>query len=580
MDLDYFHLRALLFSRERENKASLRLSELEPVWNYTNKTIKRKLNKYQEEGLFEYFPGNGRGNQSLICFKSEFQDDLKKMVKTSIQKGKYENILPLLDLNIPKSWLRLVTNDLLKVFGLQSNEKDQEILRSIISRTISTLDPLFTSIAMESFLIQQFSDTLVTYDSESMTVKPCIAHNWRVNEDYTDWTFYLRKGVNFHHQRTLTSQDVLFTLNRFAAENNPNEWLVADIEDIDCPSPFVVTIRLKKSNPFFLRYLCKGNLAILPADVPFNEFHWIGTGPFKMKNRTEESLVLEAFDQYFLERPLLDRVEFWHVNDMAHRGFNLEVAGEKEIEYIENNEIPVGFTFLAFNFHRNPFVRQISFRKAMYLILDSEKMHRDLHREPPQHASSFFAWKSKYEEKHVEEIQSLLKESEYNGEELTLVGLINKREKIEETEWLAREAAVYGVNLKISHVQTFDEFYSKKIEQEADMMMNGEVPSPDYELSFLEAFYNKALIFQRFLKEDDLAYIVAQLNNMCLEPSFSKRDQIRDEIEDYLRSQHAIIFIKHSTKQQFFHSMIKGFVHDSYGYMDLRKIWIKKTPNK
>lgn len=72
----------------------------------------------------------------------------------------------MLQLPIPKSWFTSISTEIQQIFGLQVTENQQEVLRSIVRRKLTTLDPLQTSVSMEAFLITQISDSLVKYDEE------------------------------------------------------------------------------------------------------------------------------------------------------------------------------------------------------------------------------------------------------------------------------------------------------------------------------------------------------------------------------------------------------------------------------
>ncbi len=45
---------------------------------------------------------------------------------------------------------------------------------------------------------------------------PGIAEKWQMSADGLSWTFYLRKGVQFHNGDPLTAQDVKFSFDRVA----------------------------------------------------------------------------------------------------------------------------------------------------------------------------------------------------------------------------------------------------------------------------------------------------------------------------------------------------------------------------
>ena len=45
-------------------------------------------------------------------------------------------------------------------------------------------------------------------------VEPDLAESWTVSEDGTEWTFKLRKGVQFHSGRDFVADDVVFTIEK------------------------------------------------------------------------------------------------------------------------------------------------------------------------------------------------------------------------------------------------------------------------------------------------------------------------------------------------------------------------------
>ena len=213
-DYSYLQMRALLYQREKENAVSFKLEELEDLWYCTKKNVKRKLKKFENQQLLSYKPGKGRGKWSCLHFNHDFQIEVEVVVKEYMDNNQFEEIIHILQLPIPKAWITNVSKDVQEIFGLQSLTESKDILRTILTRDITTLDPLYTSVTLENYLIKQFGDTLVVYDKEKDTIKPHLAHHWIVDQQSMEWTFYLRKGVRFHHQGFLTSEDmrkVIFT---------------------------------------------------------------------------------------------------------------------------------------------------------------------------------------------------------------------------------------------------------------------------------------------------------------------------------------------------------------------------------
>ncbi len=572
-DLSYYELRSYLYPREEDRVAKFKLNELEKIWFCTQKNVKRKLKKLEAEGFYHYKPGKGRGNPSELVFTNPFHDELNETVRQLVKEEQMDELMQLLQLPISKSWVASIADEVQTLFGLQSHMESKDVLRSIVTRELTTLDPTVTSITFESYILQQVGDCLVSYDMEEDSIKPHLAHHWTVDKEFKTWSFYLRKGVRFHHQQVMTSRDVKFTFERFT-ESSPYYWLTKDIEEIECLSSHLVQFRLRRSNPFFLRYLSAPNLAILPSDVEFDEYEWIGTGPFKLKERSNKKIVLEAFDLYFLERPLLDDIEFWVVPVSAANQVSFQVEGAEENDHIqEKSEIEIGFRFLAFNFNRETIVQHPSFRQALFHILDVKKMHKELGRDEAIEASGYFHWNSVPQTRDVSKVEGLLVESGYDGEELRLNSL-DYPKAVEEAEWFMEKAAQFGIRISYQPFN-IDEFYSPKIEAEADLMFMGEVASNDYHLSFLGAFYNEALAFRRFLHHDHLTQIDEWLEKLKKENKADDREKWIQRIESYIRANHLLLYLTHPIKRRTFHPMIQDIQFVSFGNVDLRKLWIQ-----
>ncbi|MDL4841753.1 SgrR family transcriptional regulator [Aquibacillus rhizosphaerae] len=574
-ELAYFEMRAHLYSKELDYKVEFKLKDLEQLWFCTQKNVKRKLKKYQSLGLLHYKPGIGRGNPSTLEFTKAFKTEIEEIVAKLVEKEQLDDLVQLLQLPIPREWITTVST-VQKLFGYTSTIQAKDILRTVTRRKLTTLHPMYSSITLESHLIKQLGDTLVRYEQETDQIKPHLAHHWRHNETYTSWTFYLRKGVLFHNHQSLTSLDVKSTMEWFRNQDSPNDWLLAGIEKIECINPYTVRFDLKEANPFFLRYISSLSLAILPKDIPFDENSWIGTGPFKLVERTENKLVLEAFDFYFFERPLLDRVEVWQVPVDAFEDLTYKVQyQESNGEPFLKKEVEPGFRFLSFNFNRNPksMVHNKHFREAIFHLLDTEKMWDELDREDLMEASSFLPWNSTKQDRDSANIPSLLKKANYQEEKLHLFSLYFPK-ALEEANWFIQEADKYGMKF---HLHTFDieQLYTKQLDEQADLVFLGEIASLDYHLSFIGAFYNKALLFRKFLTDDQLSFIYQQLAQIKRQHTHQEREVYVSNVERYLREEFLIIFQHHPIHTVTFDPMIKDIQADSFNKVDFSKLWIE-----
>lgn len=299
-DVTYFEMRALFYKREEERTVQFTFKELEELWYCSSKNCKRKLRQFEETGRLTYVPGRGRGNPSRLFFRNEFQDEVEAAVLKLVEKEKMESMIHLLQLPIPKTWIANVSKEVQALFGLRVSGQSKDVLRTMITRNVTTLDPLFSSITFETYLIHQLGDSLLNYDQEQDLLQPHLAHSWEQEDGGRIWSFHLRKGVRFHNGRSMTAEDVKATFQRFQNHHSAHSWLTEDIDQIECPAPYTVVISLKRPNLLFPRYVSSHNLAILPADEPFDENIWIATGPFRLAKRTDQLLILKHLTIIFL----------------------------------------------------------------------------------------------------------------------------------------------------------------------------------------------------------------------------------------------------------------------------------------
>ena len=86
---------------------------------------------------------------------------------------------------------------------------------------------------------------LVDEDEEGRWREPRLLERWEHSNDYTEWTFYLRKDVKWHDGKPVTAHDVKFTLEMIT---DPNIWLRSRLfEEITVIDNFTCRIRSNRS---------------------------------------------------------------------------------------------------------------------------------------------------------------------------------------------------------------------------------------------------------------------------------------------------------------------------------------------
>ena len=73
----------------------------------------------------------------------------------------------------------------------------------------------------EDVVLKPWGENLLTRDAKTGELAPMLAERWKVADGGRTWTFYLRKGVQFHGGRgEVTAEDVRFTFASIAREGS------------------------------------------------------------------------------------------------------------------------------------------------------------------------------------------------------------------------------------------------------------------------------------------------------------------------------------------------------------------------
>jgi ABC-type transport system substrate-binding protein len=85
--------------------------------------------------------------------------------------------------------------------------------RRALANNPAMLDPAFVHDIDNRTVVTQIAQGLVHFDAHLNPI-PAIAEFWEASRDGRIWTFSLRQGVQFHHGREVTTQDVVYAFTR------------------------------------------------------------------------------------------------------------------------------------------------------------------------------------------------------------------------------------------------------------------------------------------------------------------------------------------------------------------------------
>ena len=173
-------------------------------------------------------------------------------------------------------------------------------------------------------------DNLIRRDPRDggKAVIPDLAHSWEIAKDRKTYTFYLRKGVQFHDGAELTSDDVKATFERIVKPPQgisiPRSILFRAVSEVNAPDKYTIQFKLSEPRPpaFIMAAIASGwNVIVRKKTLEDNNYNlrkvasYPGTGPFKTVRRVENEIwVVEKNKDYWNKGlPYLDGIEFYNL---------------------------------------------------------------------------------------------------------------------------------------------------------------------------------------------------------------------------------------------------------------------------
>ena len=215
----------------------------------------------------------------------------------------------------------------------RDNPPSTSIHEEYSASTVVPFMPVFNNLVVFDPSVPQNSDK---------SILPDLAESWSWNEDKTELTFKLRRGVKWHDGWAFTASDVECTFNlltgraRDKLRHNPRGSWYRNINYVHGSNDYEVTIHLNHPQPSLLALLASGLTPIYPCHVPSAQMRTkpIGTGPFKLDSFKQfDSVRLVRNPDYFKPgKPHLDGIEF-HIVSSPSTALLSFVAGRFDMSF-------------------------------------------------------------------------------------------------------------------------------------------------------------------------------------------------------------------------------------------------------
>jgi len=148
--------------------------------------------------------------------------------------------------------------------------------------TTDSMNPTTLTSNMNQNLNWQIRNSLVEFD-HNFNVIPELAESWDSTPDAKVWTFKLRKGVEFHNGKTMTAEDVIFSINLHRGEDSKSgaKGYLESIVDIKADGKYEVVVTLDGGSADFPANFGDYHITICPAGTKGAEFEkGVGTGGY------------------------------------------------------------------------------------------------------------------------------------------------------------------------------------------------------------------------------------------------------------------------------------------------------------
>jgi oligopeptide transport system substrate-binding protein len=270
-----------------------------------------------------------------------------------------------------------------------------------------TLDPALITDATDAQYVVQIFSGLVSLNAE-LELVPDLAERWELSPDGRTYTFFLRQDARFHDGKAVTAADFKYSLERacdprtgsrvagvYLGDIVGTDAMLAgqtdSISGIEVLDDHALRITIDAPKAYFLAKLTYSTAFVVDRKNA-EESNWLqqpnGTGPFKLKEWTDERIVLQRNEYYYRDKPRLEEVIFLLSGGSSmtmYENGELDIVGTgaADVERVRDpaNSLHAELTVvpqldihsICFDVTQPPF-DDVKVRQAFALAIDREKL--------------------------------------------------------------------------------------------------------------------------------------------------------------------------------------------------------------
>ena|GEM_PF-5498675 len=241
-------------------------------------------------------------------------------------------------------------------------ESERDTINLVLNQVIENLNPFGSTAIITIQLNCQIYETLF-FLNDVGDLESRLAESYEMGEDGKTYIVKLRKDVKFHNGKSMTAEDVAWSLN-FALKTGPFIHKRANLTNFDSAraiDEYTVEIKSTDQSSTFIK-----NLSIYAYILCEQEFldamekgtlgvEWVpyGTGPYVITSYSPDSEIkLQAFPDYYRGKARIDKINYKFIADnntitVAFRAGDLDLIVVPTASWGLLNENPDFTTFMS-----------------------------------------------------------------------------------------------------------------------------------------------------------------------------------------------------------------------------------------
>ncbi|MDF7662152.1 ABC transporter substrate-binding protein [Erwiniaceae bacterium L1_54_6] len=191
------------------------------------------------------------------------------------------------------------------------------VLRISVDQAVTMLNPQQARVNPE-YLVAELLYSGLTRLTQDMKAEADLAQSWQPSADLKQWTFTLRPNLRFSDGSSLTSADVVASLQAILDPKNasPGQHNIGPIKTVSASDASTVVIETDAPYADLPVMLAYPDAKIIPASIASGDLtrlnkEAVGAGPFKLVSYDPERKIVVARNPHYYDpqRPYIDGVE-------------------------------------------------------------------------------------------------------------------------------------------------------------------------------------------------------------------------------------------------------------------------------